>query len=116
MTMNTLRWVLLIATEVIFWTGLVAFFALRYGLKRPDLSRLVAIFVIGEHVALFVFGVVDFIRTRTWDLYQGIIVGILVYALFWGRKDLNRLDGWVAKRVERWQSGRRQVESQDRSK
>jgi hypothetical protein len=94
--MNTLRWVLLIATEVIFWTGLIAFFAFRYGLKRPDLSRLVAIFVIGEHVALFVFGVVDFIRTGTWDLYQGIIAGILVYALIWGRKDLKRLDGWVA--------------------
>lgn len=116
MTMNTLRWVLLIATEVIFWTGLVAFFALRYGLKRPDLSRLVMIFVIGEHVALFLFGVVDFIRTRTWDLYQGIIVGILVYALIWGRKDLNRLDGWVARRVDRWQSKHAQVESQDRPK
>lgn len=114
--MNTLRWVLLIATEVIFWAGLVTFFALRYGLKRPDLSRLVLIFVIAEHVALFIFGVVDFIRTRTWDLYQGIIVGILAYALIWGRKDLNRLDGWVARRVERWQSRRQQIESQDRPK
>src|ERR1700737_5175664 len=104
MTMGTLRWVLLIATEVMFWTGLVAFFALRYGLKRPALSRLVVIFVIAEHIALFVFGVVDFILTRTWDLYQGIIVGILLYALIWGRKDLKRLDGWVALRVERWQS------------
>lgn len=104
--MSTLRWVLLGATEVIFWAGLIAFFTLRYRLNRPDLSRLVLIFVIAEHVALFVFGVVDFIRTGTWDLYQSIIVGILVYALIWGRKDLNRLDGWVARRVQRWQSKR----------
>jgi hypothetical protein len=48
---NTLRWVLLGGTEVIFWSGLIAFFALRYGLRRPDLSRLVLVFVIGEHVA-----------------------------------------------------------------
>src|SRR3982074_1741151 len=107
--MNTVRWALLFGTEVIFWAGLVAFFALRYGLKRPDLSRLVLIFVIAEHVALFVFGVVDFIRARTWGLYQGIIVAILAYALIWGRKDLNRLDGWVARRVERWQSRRQQI-------
>jgi hypothetical protein len=102
--MSTLRWALLIGTEVIFWSGLIAFFALRYGLKRPDLSRLVLIFVIGEHIALLIFGVVDFMRTRTWDLYQSIIVTILAYMLIWGRKDLDRLDGWVARRVQRWQS------------
>ncbi|MDQ6791615.1 MAG: hypothetical protein M3075_13355 [Candidatus Dormibacteraeota bacterium] len=102
--MNTLRWVLLGGTEVIFWSGLIAFFALRYGLRRPDLSRLVLVFVIGEHVALLVFGVVDFVRTGTWSLYQAIIAGILVYMLIWGRKDLDRLDGWVARRVQGWQS------------
>lgn len=102
--MNTLRWVLLGGTELIFWSGLIAFFALRYGLKRPDLSRLVLVFVIGEHVALLVFGVVDFLRTGTWSLYQAIIAGILVYMLIWGRKDLDRLDGWVARRVQGWQS------------
>jgi len=101
---NTLRWVLLGGTELIFWSGLIAFFALRYGLKRPDLSRLVLVFVIGEHVALLVFGVVDFLRTGTWSLYQAIIAGILVYMLIWGRKDLDRLDGWVARRVQGWQS------------
>jgi hypothetical protein len=102
-TVNTLRWVLLGGTELIFWSGLVAFFALRYGLKRPDLSRLVLVFVIGEHVALLVFGGVDFLRTGTWSLYQAIIVGILVYMLIWGRNDLDRLDGWVARRVQGWQ-------------
>ena len=102
--MNTLRWVLLGGTEVIFWSGLIAFFALRYGLKRPDLSRLVLVFVVAEHVALLVFGVVDFLRTGTWSLYQTIIAGILAYMLIWGRKDLDRLDGWVARRVRRWQS------------
>ena len=104
MTVNTLRWVLLGGTELIFWSGLLAFFGLRYGLKRPDLSRLVLLFVIGEHVALLVFGVVDFLRTGTWSLYQAIIVGILVYMLIWGRNDLDRLDGWVARRVQGWQS------------
>jgi hypothetical protein len=104
--MNTLRWILLGATEVIFWTGLLAFFGLRYGLKRPDLSRLVILLVIGEHVALLVFGVIDFMRTGTWSLYQTIIAGILAYMLIWGRKDLDRLDGWVGRRVETWQSRR----------
>jgi hypothetical protein len=101
---NTLRWVLLGATEVIFWSGLVAFFALRYWLQRPDLSRLVVVFVITEHVALLIFGVVDFLRTGTWSAYQSIILGILAYALIWGRKDLDRLDRWVARRVQRWQA------------
>jgi hypothetical protein len=96
--------VLLGVTELIFWTGLIAFFALRYGLKRPDLSRLVLVLVIAEHVALLVFGVVDFLRTGTWSVYQSIIAGILTYMLIWGKRDLNRLDGWVAWRVQRWQS------------
>jgi hypothetical protein len=102
----SLRWVLLIATEVIFWTGLIAFFAIRYGLKRPDLSRLVIVFVVAEHVALLLYGIVDFLITGRWDTYQSIIAGILGYMLIFGRKDLNRLDGWVARRVERWQSRR----------
>jgi hypothetical protein len=96
--------VLLGVTELIFWTGLIAFFALRYGLKRPDLSRLVLVLVIAEHVALLVFGVVDFLRTGTWSVYESIIAGILTYMLIWGKRDLNRLDGWVARRVQRWQS------------
>ena len=104
--MNTLRWALLLGTELVFWFGLITFFALRYGLKRPDLSRLVLIFVIGEHVALLLFGIVDFVRTGSWSFYQSIILGILTYMLIWGRKDLARLDGWVARRVQRWQSGR----------
>jgi len=96
--------VLLGVTELIFWTGLIAFFALRYGLKRPALSRLVLVLVIAEHVALLVFGLVDFLRTGTWSVYQSIIAGILTYMLIWGKRDLNRLDGWVARRVQRWQS------------
>ena len=102
--MNTLRWILLLGTEVIFWAGLISFFALRFGLKRPDLSRLVLFFVVGEHIALLAFGVIDFMRTETWSLYQSIIAGILGYMLIWGRKDLDRLDRWVARRVQRWQS------------
>jgi hypothetical protein len=106
----SLRWVLLIATEVIFWTGLVAFFTLRYGLKRPDLSRLVIVFVVAEHVALLLYGLIDFLLTRRWDTYQSIIAGILTYMLIFGRKDLARLDGWVARRVERWQRRRNEAE------
>jgi hypothetical protein len=106
--MNTLRWALLLATEVIFWVGLITFFALRYGLKRPDLSRVVLFLVIGEHIALLIFGIVDFLRTGSWSIYQSVIAGILTYVLIWGKKDLARLDGWVARRVQRWQSGREQ--------
>jgi hypothetical protein len=101
--MNTLRWILLAGTEVIFWTGLLTFFALRYGLNRPDLSRVVLLLVVGEHVALLVFGVVDFISTGTWSVYQTVIAGILAYVLIWGRKDLDRVDRWVARRVQRRQ-------------
>lgn len=104
--MNTLRWVLLGATEVIFWVGLITFFALRYGLKRPEWGRVVLIFVIAEHIALLLFGVYDLMTTGTWSVYQGVIVGILGYMLIWGKKDLRRLDGWVGRRVEHWQSGR----------
>ena len=106
--MSALRWALLLGTEITFWCGLITFFALRYGLNRPDLSRLVLIFVIGEHIALLVFGIVDFVRTGTWSIYQSIIAGILGYMLLWGKKDLARLDGWVGRRVRRWQSGRGQ--------
>ena len=93
--MNTLRWALLLGTEVVFWLGLITFFALRYGLKRPDLSRLVLFFVIAEHVALLLFGIVDFLGTRTWSIYQSMIAGILTYMLIWGRKDLEV--GWLGR-------------------
>jgi hypothetical protein len=105
--MDNLRWALLGATELIFWVGLISFFALRYWLNRPDLSRLVLIFVIAEHIALLVFGVVDLVRTGTWGAYQGVIAGILGYMLIWGRRDLARLDGWVARRIQQRKSGHR---------
>jgi hypothetical protein len=99
-----MRWFLLGAAEIIFWLGLISFFALRYGLKRPDLSRVVLALVIAEFIALLVFGAVDFLRTRSWDGYQTSIVLILVYALIRGKKDLASLDGWVARHFQRWQS------------
>jgi len=77
-----------------------------FGLSGNSLRIAVLIFVIGEHVALLLFGIVDFFRTGAWSVYQSIIAGILTYMLIWGRKDLARLDGWVARRVQRWQSGR----------
>ncbi len=86
------------------WSGLIGFFALRYGLKRPDVSRPVLVLVVAEHIALLAFGVVDFVRTGTWSLYETAIAGVLTYMLIWGRKDLDRLDGWVGRRVQRWQS------------
>jgi hypothetical protein len=35
-----------------------------------------------------------------------VIAGILGYMLIWGKKDLDRLDGWVARRVQSGQSRR----------
>jgi hypothetical protein len=99
-----MRWILLGGAEIIFWSGLVTFFALRYGLKRPDWSRVVLALVIAEFIGLLLFGAIDFMRTRTWDGYQTSIVLILVYALIRGKKDLATLDGWVARRVGRWRS------------
>lgn len=106
--METLRWVLLIGTEIIFWCGLVAFFVLRYAFNRPDLSRYVIGFVIVEHVALLTFGIVDYLLTNRWDTYQTIIAFILIYMLIWGKKDIRKLDAWIAhKVVPAWRTVRR---------
>lgn len=96
---ESLRWVLLIGTEIVFWGGLAAFFTIRYVADRPDQSRYVIGFVIVEHVALLVFGVVDYLRTGRWESYQTIIAVVLGYMLIWGRSDLAKLDGWIGRRV-----------------
>jgi hypothetical protein len=93
-----LKWILAIAAEASFWTLFVAFLLLRYryGRDRASIGVLVAIVV--DHVVLLGLAVWDYAETGAVSGYTVVVLGILVYALTLGRRDMRRVDAWGKER------------------
>src|ERR687896_58664 len=87
-----LKWILAIVLEAGFWIMLAAFLVLRYRYGMEGITRL---FVVG----IVALGVWDFARTGEVSGYTLFIAALLAYALTWGKKDLRRLDAWMARKV-----------------
>ena len=46
-------------------------------------------------------GVWDYAATGQVSTYTMFIVALLAYGLIWGKRDLRRLDAWMARKVRR---------------
>jgi hypothetical protein len=93
------KWILAIGLEAGFWLMLAAFLILRY---RYEMEGVTGFFVIGavlDTAGLIGLGVWDYATTGHVSSYTLLITGLLVYALVWGKKDLRRLDAWMARKV-----------------
>jgi len=93
-----LKWTLAIACEVVFWALFVLFGLLRYrfGLDRASIFVLVAIVL--DHVALLALGVWDYVDSGHVSTFTVVIVGLLLYALTLGKRDMKRVDAWATRR------------------
>ncbi len=93
------KWILAIGLEAGFWLMLAAFLILRYRWGMEGVTRLFVIGVVLDTVGLIGLGVWDFASTGHVSSYTLFIAGLLVYALVWGKKDLRRLDAWMASKL-----------------
>ena len=94
-----LKWILAIVLEAGFWIMLAAFLVLRYRYGMEGITRLFVIGVVLDTAGILALGVWDFARAGEVSAYTLFIVALLAYALTWGKKDLRRLDAWMARKV-----------------
>jgi hypothetical protein len=55
--------------------------------------------VVLDTLGLLALGVWDFASTGRVSAYSLLIAGLLLYALTWGKRDMKRLDAWMAGRL-----------------
>lgn len=94
-----LKWALAIGFELAFWLMLAGFLVLRY---RYGFERVTRIFVIGvvlDTAGILALGVWDFAETGTVSGYTLFIVALLAYSFTYGKKDMRRLDRWMAAKL-----------------
>jgi hypothetical protein len=94
-----LKWILAIVLETGFWIMLAGFLILRYRYGMEGITRLFVVGVVLDTLGILALGVWDFAGTGEVSAYTLFIAALLAYALTWGRKDLRRLDAWMARRV-----------------
>ena len=93
------KWILAIGLEAGFWIMLAAFLILRYRYGMEGVTRLFVIGVVVDTAGLLGLGVWDYLSTGNVSSYTLFIAALLVYALVWGKKDLKRLDAWMARKL-----------------
>ncbi|MED4651483.1 hypothetical protein [Bacillus pseudomycoides] len=98
------RWYFLIGAEIVFWISAIGFFLLRYGFRLRKASFIAGIVLLLNEVFILVLGVMDYYETGKFSNFQIITLVILLYALFYGKKDLKKLDIRVQKLVARWRN------------
>jgi hypothetical protein len=94
-----LKWILAIGFEAAFWIMLAAFLILRYRYGMEGVTRLFVIGVVIDTAGLLALAVWDFAVGGTVSAYTIFIAAILLYAFTAGKKDMKRLDAWMARKV-----------------
>ena len=94
-----IKWILAVALEAGFWIMLAAFLVLRYRFGLEGITRLFVIGVVLDTAGILALGVWDFAVTGEVSGYTLFIAALIVYGLTWGKKDLKRLDAWMARKV-----------------
>jgi hypothetical protein len=94
-----IKWVLAIGLEAAFWIMLAAFLVLRYRFEMEGVTRLFVVGVVLDTLGLVALGVWDFAVTGEVSTYTMVIAGLLIYALTLGKRDMKRLDAWMARRL-----------------
>ena len=93
------KWILAIGLEAGFWLMLAAFLILRYRYEMESVTRFFVVGAVLDTAGLLGLGVWDYATTGKVSSYTLFVAGLLVYALVWGKKDLRRLDAWMARRL-----------------
>ncbi|MBA4493395.1 hypothetical protein ACFO25_13145 [Paenactinomyces guangxiensis] len=96
------RWTLLIGAEIVFWLTTISFLVLRYGLGLHKLSKVLLGVTLLNECWIIVLGLLDYMETGKFSTYQVIIVAFIIYAFTYGKKDAQRLDRFVQRKIAEW--------------
>ena len=94
-----LKWALAIGLEAAFWLMLAAFLVLRYRFGLEGVTRLFVIGVVLDTAGIVGLGVWDLVATGAVSGYSLFIAALIGYSLTYGKKDMRKLDRWMAERL-----------------
>ena len=94
-----LKWAMAIGLEAAFWVMLAAFLVLRYRFGIEGVTRLFVIGVVLDTAGIVALGVWDFAATGRVSGYTIFIAALIGYSLTYGKKDMCRLDRWMAENL-----------------
>jgi hypothetical protein len=92
-----LKWALAIGFEAAFWLMLAAFLVLRYRFGLEGVTRLFVIGVVLDTAGIVGLGVWDLVATGAVSGYSLFIAALIGYSLTYGKKDMRKLDRWMAE-------------------
>ena len=92
-----LKWALAIGFEAAFWLKLAAFLVLRYRFGLEGVTRLFVIGVVLDTAGIVGLGVWDLVATGAVSAYTIFIAALIGYSLTYGKKDMRKLDRWMAE-------------------
>jgi hypothetical protein len=92
-----LKWALAIGFEAAFWLMLTAFMILRYRFGVEGITRLFVIGVVLDTAGILALGIWDFAATGAVGGYTIFIAVLIGYSLTYGKKDMRKLDRWMAR-------------------
>jgi hypothetical protein len=92
-----LKWALAIGFEAAFWLMLAAFLVLRYRFGLEGVTRLFVIGVVIDTAGIVGLGVWDLVATGAVSGYTLFIAALIGYSLTYGKKDMRKLDRWMAE-------------------
>jgi drug/metabolite transporter (DMT)-like permease len=90
------KWILAIGFEAAFWLMLAAFLVLRYRFGIEGVTRLFVIGVVLDTAGIVALGVWDFVQAGRISGYTLFIAALIGYSLTFSKKDMRRLDRWMA--------------------
>jgi len=94
-----LKWALAIGFEAAFWLMLAAFLVLRYRFGFEGVTRFFVVGVVLDTLGIVGLGVWDFAASGQVSGYTLFIAALIGYSLTYGKKDMRRLDAWMAERL-----------------
>ena len=92
-----LKWALAIGFEAAFWLMLGAFLVVRYRFGHEWVTRYFVIGAVLDTLGILGLGVWDFAATGAVSAYTVFIAVLIGYSLTYGKKDMKRLDAWMAR-------------------
>ena len=95
-----IKWILALALEAGFWIMLATFLVLRYRYGMERITRLFVVGVVLDTLGIVALGVWDFANTGQVSGYTVFIVALIAYGLTSGRKHLEHLDAWMARKIK----------------
>lgn len=94
------KWIFLCLLEVTAWS--ITFFGIyaRYKIKSEKGVRIAAILFFFTGVfPQIILGILNFIINKKIDVFTLVVVGVLLYGATVGRKQIQKIDRWIKRKI-----------------